>query len=70
MCVCVSLTVGALHLPVVAGLDEADVSQVEDAGHDLQDLSLDVCWDPDHLHGFLEGPRRHSGDILQSFYKT
>ena len=53
VCACVSLTVRALHLPIVAGFYEADVSQVEDACDDLQHLSLDVTWDPDHLHGFL-----------------
>lgn len=49
-----SLTVSALHLPVVSSLDEADVSQVEDACDDLQHLNLDVIRDPNHLHGFLE----------------
>lgn len=51
---CVSLTVCALHLRVVARLYEADVAQVKDASDDLQHLSLDVSRDSNHLHGFLE----------------
>lgn len=54
VCARVSLTVRALHLPIVACFYEADVSQVEDACDDLQHLSLDVALDPNHLHGFLE----------------
>lgn len=57
-CVFVSLTVCAFHLPIVACLYETDVSEVEDASDDLQYLSLDVGWDPDHLHSFLETTRQ------------
>lgn len=53
VCVCALLTVRALHLPIVSCLDEADVAQMEDSRDNLQHLSLDVTWDPDHLHGFL-----------------
>ena len=54
----VSLTVCALHLPIVACFYKTDVSQVEDACDYLQHLSLDVTWDPNHLHGFLEITRQ------------
>lgn len=52
--VCVALTVCAFHLPIVASFYEANVSQVEDTRNDLQHLSLDVTWDPNHLHGLLK----------------
>lgn len=55
MCVRVTpLTVGAFHLGIIASFNEADVSQVEDACNDVQHLNLDVTWDSNHLHGFLE----------------
>lgn len=53
LCMCVSLTVCALHLPIVSRLDEADISQVKNPCNNLQHLGLDVSWDPDHLHCFL-----------------
>lgn len=56
-----SLTVCALHLCIIASFDEADVSQVEDSCNDLEHLSLDVTWDSNHVHGFLETAGR---DVL------
>lgn len=50
---CLPLTVGALHLAIVACLYEADVSKVQDSCYDLQPLSLVGLWDPNHIHGFL-----------------
>lgn len=52
--VCVTLTVCAFHLPIVACLYEADVSQVKNTCNDLQHLSLDASWDSNHLHGLLK----------------
>lgn len=54
VCDVAPLTVCAFHLCVIASFDEADVSQVEDACDDVQHLDLNVTWDSDHLHGFLE----------------
>lgn len=56
-----SLTVCALHLCIIASFDEADVSQVEDSCNNLEHLSLDVTWDSNHVHGFLETAGR---DVL------
>lgn len=62
MCDLAPLTVIAFHLGVIASFDEADVSQVEDACNDVEHLNLDVAWDPNHLHGFLEkGVHRQRG---------
>lgn len=57
MCDRVPLTVCAFHLGIIARFNEADVSQVEDACNDVQHLHLDVTWDSNHLHGFLEKRR-------------
>lgn len=48
-----TLTVCALHTGVVPFFTEADVPQVQDPRHELQDELLHTGWNPNDLHGVL-----------------
>lgn len=68
-----TLTVHTLHPGVIPIFTEADVSQVQDSCHQLEDQLLDVGRDPDDLHGILPAQQGqnlyHSTSALPSWVR-
>lgn len=52
-----TLTVCALHTGIVPFFTEADVPQVQDPCHELQDKLLHAGWNPNDVHGVLWAQR-------------